>query len=104
MRSNSSCAQQILAQLEVATATLVDTIEIELLVKTYYCIGCMVSLHRCSIEALECWQLIGSFCQLHGLVASKRFLITCAEQGKWLPMLCHAQQLHLPPDEVRWAL
>lgn len=57
-------------------------------------------LYSCSVETLECWQLIGSFCQLHGLVASKRFLITCAEQGKWLPMLCHAQQLHLPPDEV----
>ena len=61
-------------------------------------------LYSCSIEALEYWQLIGSFCQLHGLVASKRFLITCAEQGKWLPMICHAQQLHLTPDEVRWAL
>ena len=61
-------------------------------------------LYSCSIEALECWQLIGSFCQLHGLVASKSFMITCAEQGKWLPMICHAQQLHLPPDEVTWAL
>ena len=60
--------------------------------------------YSCSIEALEYWQLIGSFCQLHGLAASKKFLIKCAELGKWLTMVCHAQQLHLSPDEVRWAL
>ena len=103
MKSNPSIAQQILAQLEVATATLVDTMEIEMLVKTC-CMICMASLYSCSIEALECWQLIGSFCKIHGLVGSKRFLITCAEQGKWLPMMCHAQQLCLSPDEVRWAV
>lgn len=60
--------------------------------------------YSCSVEALECWQLIGSFCRLHGLIASRSFLIRCAEQSKWLPMICHAQQLHLPPDEVYCAL
>ena len=98
MKSNYSIAQEILGQLEVATETLVDTMEIEPLVVTC-CMSCMASC-SCSIEALECWQLIGSFCQLHGLVASKKFMMRCAEQGKWLPMICHAQQLHLPPDEV----
>ena len=42
MKSNSSIAQQILGQLEVATATLVDTMEIESLV-IMCCMSCMVS-------------------------------------------------------------
>ena len=42
MRSNPSYAQQVLTQLEVATAALVDAMEIELLVVSY-CMRCMAS-------------------------------------------------------------
>ena len=42
LKSNPSSAHLILAQLEVATATLVDTVDIEPLV-TIHCMNCMAS-------------------------------------------------------------
>lgn len=43
MKSNPSSAQQILEQLEVATTTLVNTMEIEVLVTWLLHMSCMVS-------------------------------------------------------------
>ena len=55
---------------------------------------------RCGLEAEDCWVLVQTFCYCHRLPPSVAFLTTCAQEGQWLPLLCHAQLYSIPPQNV----
>ena len=55
---------------------------------------------RCGLEAEDCWVLVQTFFYCHRLPPSVAFLTTCAQEGQWLPLLCHAQLYSIPPQNV----
>ena len=55
---------------------------------------------RCCLESEEQWSLVQEFCACHSLQPSTSFLCVCAQEGKWLPLLCHAQLYDIPPQKV----
>lgn len=59
-----------------------------------------VFLRSCGIEAEECWQLVQSFSLCHQLPPSVAFITVCADQGQWLPLLCHAQLHNITARKV----
>ena len=58
---------------------------------------------RCSKKAEGEWLLVQAFCYCHELAPSSAFLKECAEQGQWLPLLCHAQLYSISLQEVTLA-
>jgi spatacsin len=77
-------ASGLLQQLETATHSLISS----------------SSIDRCCLEAEEQWSLVQAFCSCHSLPPSAAFLTVCAEDGQWLPLLCHAQLHQVPPQKV----
>ena len=55
---------------------------------------------RCSVDAEEGWSLVQSFCSAHQIPPSSSFLIVCARESQWLPLLCHAQLYAITPSKV----
>ncbi|KAL5483983.1 hypothetical protein EMCRGX_G020408 [Ephydatia muelleri] len=81
---SSNLSSGLLTRLEIATTNMIK----------------QAGVNKCSLDSEQNWCLVQDFCRCHKLPPSSAFLLSCAEAGEWLPLLCHAQLYSIPAQKV----